>query len=631
MPKNYITNLFTKFWPGNNKEEKKEKQQESESGKLKEELLEYDIKNKLDTETEQIEEKNKLDSLKDNTEEKIKNTLTRDNVADESLNNEKKDLNITTKKTEEEIEKILYENKLDKLKIFLRRYFIENIWKEPELKQESDNSIDIYIASIQLKKNVTSIILDILKSWGFLLDTSSYGSWIKNDNIKIGFSYDYFSFSISPLSSDNETVLKEVKKFFDKFLPYIENFHEYNFDENLVSNILDLDKNDKLILEDDKITVSFNVNNKNQIDTYIFANIMNHLFSNLSSYYFKLSVTFKGLVLSVFDTELWRSFNIVIYNHKWDISITINYSKYNKPTRTFLQNVFKNVLLYTKEYFNKEVNLVEKLKSYWLIVEESNYDWNIENLYEEKWFVWYEDVKEQIFTHVINPWKNKTEYENFVKEKLPNLKNIVPNAVLFYWVPGTWKTTFSSIIWQYLWYPFVYIPVNKIMSKWFWESENILSDILETCGKLAEQKWWVVVMIDEIDEIWTNRDKTSSDASNRILWVLLKKLDWLEKIDNILLIGWTNRNDSLDPALVSRFSQQIEFRLPNKEERKSILKYYLSFLEENEFLDEISEKLEWKSWRDIKKLSEDFARYVMLKGIKWNYTNELKNYLNINN
>jgi len=631
MPKNYITNLFTKFWPGNNKEEKKEKQQESESGKLKEELLEYDIKNKLDTETEQIEEKNKLDSLKDNTEEKIKNTLTRDNVADKSLNNEKKDLNITTKKTEEEIEKILYENKLDKLKIFLRRYFIENIWKEPELKQESDNSIDIYIASIQLKKNVTSIILDILKSWGFLLDTSSYGSWIKNDNIKIGFSYDYFSFSISPLSSDNETVLKEVKKFFDKFLPYIENFHEYNFDENLVSNILDLDKNDKLILEDDKITVSFNVNNKNQIDTYIFANIMNHLFSNLSSYYFKLSVTFKGLVLSVFDTELWRSFNIVIYNHKWDISITINYSKYNKPTRTFLQNVFKNVLLYTKEYFNKEVNLVEKLKSYWLIVEESNYDWNIENLYEEKWFVWYEDVKEQIFTHVINPWKNKTEYENFVKEKLPNLKNIVPNAVLFYWVPGTWKTTFSSIIWQYLWYPFVYIPVNKIMSKWFWESENILSDILETCGKLAEQKWWVVVMIDEIDEIWTNRDKTSSDASNRILWVLLKKLDWLEKIDNILLIGWTNRNDSLDPALVSRFSQQIEFRLPNKEERKSILKYYLSFLEENEFLDEISEKLEWKSWRDIKKLSEDFARYVMLKGIKWNYTNELKNYLNINN
>jgi AAA family ATPase len=64
----------------------------------------------------------------------------------------------------------------------------------------------------------------------------------------------------------------------------------------------------------------------------------------------------------------------------------------------------------------------------------------------------------------------------------------------------------------------------------------------------------------------------------------------LEKLDNILLIGSTNLSNSLDPALLSRFSQQIEFRLPDEKEIISILKYYLPILEDNG-IDQIARML----------------------------------------
>lgn len=81
-------------------------------------------------------------------------------------------------------------------------------------------------------------------------------------------------------------------------------------------------------------------------------------------------------------------------------------------------------------------------------------------------------------------------------------------------------------------------------------------------------------MIDEIDEIGGNREN-SHEATGKITGVLLKKLDGMERISNILLVGATNRKDSLDPALISRFKYSQYFRLPNEIEISKIVSYYL--------------------------------------------------------
>ena len=81
-------------------------------------------------------------------------------------------------------------------------------------------------------------------------------------------------------------------------------------------------------------------------------------------------------------------------------------------------------------------------------------------------------------------------------------------------------------------------------------------------------------MIDEIDEIGGNREK-SHEATGKITGVLLKKLDGMERIGNILLVGATNRKDALDPALISRFKYSQYFRLPNEIEISKIVSHYL--------------------------------------------------------
>ncbi len=112
------------------------------------------------------------------------------------------------------------------------------------------------------------------------------------------------------------------------------------------------------------------------------------------------------------------------------------------------------------------------------------------------------------------------------------------------------------------------------MSKWYGEAEQRLAKIFEKIGELAKQKGGVVIMIDEIDEIGGSREK-SHEATGKITGVLLKKLDGMERIDNILLIGATNRKNTLDAALLSRFKYSQFFRLPNESEILQIVTHYL--------------------------------------------------------
>lgn len=108
------------------------------------------------------------------------------------------------------------------------------------------------------------------------------------------------------------------------------------------------------------------------------------------------------------------------------------------------------------------------------------------------------------------------------------------------------------------------------------ESEERIREVFEQAASLAP----VVLFIDEVDAISANRINAQKDMERRIVAQLLSSLDGLsemEKGDQVLVIGATNRSDSIDPALrrVGRFDQEISLGIPDRDARCQILKIIL--------------------------------------------------------
>lgn len=105
------------------------------------------------------------------------------------------------------------------------------------------------------------------------------------------------------------------------------------------------------------------------------------------------------------------------------------------------------------------------------------------------------------------------------------------------------------------------------------ESEERIRDLFEQAAANAP----CVLFIDEIDAISSNRLNAQKDMERRIVAQLLISLDGLSKFDRgdqVLVIGATNRADSLDPALrrVGRFDQEICLGIPDRDARCQILR-----------------------------------------------------------
>jgi transitional endoplasmic reticulum ATPase len=82
-----------------------------------------------------------------------------------------------------------------------------------------------------------------------------------------------------------------------------------------------------------------------------------------------------------------------------------------------------------------------------------------------------------------------------------------------------------------------------------------------------------IIFIDELDSIAPKRDEVSGDVEKRIVYQLLTLMDGLEARGKVVVIGATNRVNSIDPALrrPGRFDREIEIGIPDEEGRLDIL------------------------------------------------------------
>ncbi|MHA1583785.1 MAG: CDC48 family AAA ATPase, partial [Promethearchaeota archaeon] len=147
-----------------------------------------------------------------------------------------------------------------------------------------------------------------------------------------------------------------------------------------------------------------------------------------------------------------------------------------------------------------------------------------------------------------------------------------PKGVILYGPPGTGKTLLARAVSQEANATFITINGPEIMSKFYGASEERLRKIF----KEAEEKAPTIIFIDEIDSIAPKRENVTGEVERRVVAQLLSLLDGLHGRGRIIVIGATNRINSIDEALrrPGRFDREIELPVPDAEGRKEIFQIH---------------------------------------------------------
>lgn len=149
-----------------------------------------------------------------------------------------------------------------------------------------------------------------------------------------------------------------------------------------------------------------------------------------------------------------------------------------------------------------------------------------------------------------------------------------PRGVLFHGPPGCGKTMMAGAIAGELGVPFLSISAPTIVSGTSGESEKTLRDTFEEAQRVSP----CILFIDEIDAITPKRETAQREMERRIVAQLLTCMDGLAWESNdgkpVMVLGATNRPDSLDPALrrAGRFDHEIGLGVPDEAGREQILR-----------------------------------------------------------
>ncbi|MFX1306549.1 MAG: CDC48 family AAA ATPase, partial [Promethearchaeota archaeon] len=147
-----------------------------------------------------------------------------------------------------------------------------------------------------------------------------------------------------------------------------------------------------------------------------------------------------------------------------------------------------------------------------------------------------------------------------------------PKGVLLRGPPGCGKTLLARAVANESEAHFISINGPEIMSKFYGESEKKLRKLFIE----AEEKAPSIIFIDEIDAIAPKRETVTGEVERRVVAQLLALMDGLHGRGKVIVIGATNRPNSLDSALrrPGRFDREIEIKVPNEKGRREIFQIH---------------------------------------------------------
>ena len=180
-------------------------------------------------------------------------------------------------------------------------------------------------------------------------------------------------------------------------------------------------------------------------------------------------------------------------------------------------------------------------------------------------------------------------------------------GILLFGPPGCGKTLIAKALATESNANFFIINGPEIVNKYYGETESKLREIFQKAKELSPS----IVFIDEIDAIAPKREDTFGDVEKRVVAQLLALMDGMSERGNVVVLGATNRPDSLDPALrrPGRFDREIEIGIHNIDARFEILKIHTLGmpLDSDVNLKDIAKMLNGYTGADIKSLSREAA------------------------
>ena len=180
-------------------------------------------------------------------------------------------------------------------------------------------------------------------------------------------------------------------------------------------------------------------------------------------------------------------------------------------------------------------------------------------------------------------------------------------GILLFGPPGCGKTLIAKALAAESKANFYIINGPEIVNKYYGETESKLREIFQKAKESAPS----IIFIDEIDAIAPKREDTFGDVEKRVVAQLLALMDGMSDRGNVVVLGATNRPDSLDPALrrPGRFDREIEIGIHNVDGRFEILKIHTHEmpLDSDIQLRDLAKLLNGYTGADIKALSREAA------------------------
>ena len=183
-----------------------------------------------------------------------------------------------------------------------------------------------------------------------------------------------------------------------------------------------------------------------------------------------------------------------------------------------------------------------------------------------------------------------------------------PKGVLLFGPPGTGKTLLAKAVATESEANFISVRGPEIFNKYVGESEKAVRDIF----KMARQTAPCILFFDEIDAILSSRgQRDDTGVSQRIVNQFLAELDGMQTLQNVLVIGATNRADILDPAVLrpGRFDGIVFVPPPDTDARLEILRVHTREmpLADDVSLEKLADETEGFSGADIEGLVREAA------------------------
>lgn len=207
-----------------------------------------------------------------------------------------------------------------------------------------------------------------------------------------------------------------------------------------------------------------------------------------------------------------------------------------------------------------------------------------------------DDQIEQIADAVELPFLHQ---DLFAEHQLP-----APKGILLYGPPGCGKTLIAKAVANSLARKvadkvgegkgrsyFINIKGPELLNKYVGETERQIRLVFQRAREKSDEGWPVIVFFDEMDSMFRTRGTgISSDMESTIVPQLLAEIDGVEGLKNVIVIGATNREDLIDPAILrpGRLDVKIKIERPNEVGARSIFAQYLTTeipLDQSESID----------------------------------------------